>query len=760
MAKKAKKTIPKPGKANRENPYNHIAFNATDLQSIERDGGSSGKVFVPVTKEYRSNLKKELDEAIRLTTPKDKELNHKDHHIVVRLRQKAVAKTYRPLQFVEEARVFPAGHAGIDEMLIAVPESSFDSIDHTILERSTKKIIANLSTIEKIEAWDVSRRAPEGLERLRNHGRVIVKLFQYGIENSSKNSENYLSFKSLLSKLSISTAEIYRGKFTPIFSIPDLDKLQDETLTLLLNHPVIRYILAEPIYKQGTVATEDTRSHVTVSGTMGNPTAIPTVAVFDTGVGPNANAIKSWVTSQDIYVLPPDTDYVHGTQVASLIAGAAHFNKNHAWIPTTQSAVHNVAALETNGSYMTDLELRLRTAVDKRPDIKVWNLSLGGAACDENLFSDFSMALDELSDRYNVLFVVASGNYLETPRRGWPNPSHTNDRISTPSESVRALTVASITHADAIDSLSSEGHPTPYSRRGPGPTFTPKPDLCHVGGGVHKPWEAGTSSLSVLNPDNTLGSSFGTSFAAPIVSSMAAHIWRSLEGHPSLTPNPSLVKALLIHSAQLSSPDYSTFERRYYGSGRPEEVIRALYDSNDSFTLVFQAQIIPGMRWRKAPYPIPASLRKDGKFRGEIIITAAYAPPLDPSAGSEYVRANVSVSFGVLDGDTIKGKAPVEGEEGVSGFETIQIKNGGKWAPVKTHRKPYPEGISGDTWAIQIGATLRAFEPEMTNSLPVAVIVTLRSLDGDSNVYADGMRQLGTTNWTHTILPTDVPVRT
>lgn len=645
-------------------------------------------------------------------------------------------------------------------MLIAVPNSSIDAISNTILENSTKKIIANLSAIEKIEAWDINRRAPEGIEKILNHGRAIIKLFQYGIENSSKNSENYLSFKSLLSKLSIQTAEIYRGRFTPIFSIPDLDKLQDETLDLLLNHPIIRYILAEPIYRQGTTTTGSTSSNAVVSGVLNSPTSIPTVAVFDTGVGPDANAIKSWVTSQDIYVLPPDTDYVHGTNVASLIAGAAHFNNNHAWIPATQSAVHNVAALESNGSYMSDLELRLRAAVDKRPDIKVWNLSLGGAACDENLFSDFSMALDELSDRYNVLFVVASGNYLETPRRGWPNPSHSNDRISSPSESVRALTVASITHADAHDSLSTEGHPTPYSRRGPGPTFTPKPDLCHVGGGVHKPWAAGTSSLSVLNPDNTLGSSFGTSFAAPMVSSMAAHIWQSLEGHANLTPDPSLVKALLIHSAQLSSPDYSTFERRYYGSGRPEEIIRALYDSDDSFTLVFQAQIIPGMRWRKDTYPIPACLKKDGKFRGEIIITAAYAPPLDPSAGSEYVRANVTVHFGVLDGDTIKGKAPPEGEKGASGFEIIQVKNGGKWAPVKTHRKPYPEGISGDTWAIQIGATLRAFEPEMVSALPVAVIVTLRSLDGDTNVYADGMRQLATTNWTRTALPTTVPVRT
>ena len=94
--------------------------------------------------------------------------------------------------------------------------------------------------------------------------------------------------------------------------------------------------------------------------------------------------------------------------------------------------------------------------------------------------------------------------------------------------------------------------------------------------------------------------------------------------------------------------------------------MESLYDSDDSFTLVFQASLIPNMKWRKSNYPIPQCLIQDGKFKGEIIITASYNPPLDPNAGSEYVRANVELSFGVLDGESMKGKVPMEGEKEVA----------------------------------------------------------------------------------------------
>ena len=308
------------------------------------------------------------------------------------------------------------------------------------------------------------------------------------------------------------------------------------------------------------------------------------------------------------------------------------------------------------------------------------------------------------------------------------------------------------------DSYVKVGEPTPYSRRGPGPVFTPKPDVVHLGGGVHQAWCSGNTSLNVIGPDNRVYGGFGTSFSAPIISSMAANTWRSLEGNPNISVSPSLVKALIIHAAQLNSPKYDATERRYYGAGRPQGVLESLYDSDDSFTLVFQASLIPNMKWRKSNYPIPQCLIQDGKFKGEIIITASYNPPLDPNAGSEYVRANVELSFGVLDGESMKGKVPMEGEKGSSGYESAQIEHGGKWSPVKIHRQRFPNGISGDVWGLQAKVMLRANEPVLPNPLDVNIIVTIRSLDGNNSVHSDGIRALDATNWIKNQLSNQLPI--
>ncbi|MGY3809670.1 S8 family anti-phage peptidase IteS [Aeromonas veronii] len=755
----AKKSVPRPReglKAKTENPFIHVPFSRQDLGSIDRNGGGGGKILVEVDDNYRRNLAKSLDATVRRLSDEQEKFPGFQSTIIFKLRDIGVAKSHRPITVAAESGLASVGHAAINEMLVAGGKESIEKLKNVILKRNTKAVQANLSAIEIIEPWTSEKRNPEGIDYLLERGRAIIRLFQY--HQHDFNVHNYEGVISLFHYLGLKGSELPRPRGLPLFSIDKLDLLDEEKLGLLLSYPGMRQIFAEPIFKSSMIIPDHLNANVKSTSSIPSLSVTPTVAVFDTGVSPKASAISDWIISNDTYILPPDTDYVHGTAVASLVSGGAHFNQGNSWLPSTPCTVHDVIALEANGSSMSDLELRLRDAVKKRPEIKVWNLSLGAEACSNTEFSDFSMLLDELSDEYGVLFVVAAGNYTDSPRRSWPNPSIQADRVSSPGESVRSLTVASITHADGSGALSSVGEPAPYSRRGPGPVFTPKPDICHVGGGVHAPWIVGSSSLNVLTPNNQLVGNFGTSFAAPVASSMAAHAWQALSEHPELTPSPSLIKALMIHSAQLSSPDYTSFERRYFGSGRPDDIMGVLFDGDDSFTLVFEANLIPGMRWRKSNYPIPSSLINNGKFRGEIIITATYAPPLDPSAGSEYVRANVELSFGVLDGDNIKGRVPMEGEDGESGYEIAQIEHGGKWSPVKIHRKSFPRGCEGENWALQAGLTLRAFEPPLNSALPVSIIVTLRSLDGDASVHAEGLRALALNNWVHTQLPVRIPI--
>ncbi len=214
----------------------------------------------------------------------------------------------------------------------------------------------------------------------------------------------------------------------------------------------------------------------------------------------------------------------------------------------------------------------------------------------------------------------------------------------------------------------------------------------------------------------------------------------------------------MIHSARLTSKDYDAVERRYFGCGVPRDVLGMLYDTDDCFTLMFEALVYPSYKWRKAPYPIPSSLIQDDKLRAEVIITAVYSPPLDPNAGAEYVRANVNVSFGVLSGTRVQSKVPLDGELGSGGYEAVQIEHGGKWSPVKLHRKSFPKGVSGADWAVQLTTMLRANEPSPSEPIKVALLVSLRSLDGNRSVHVDGMRALNASNWVRQSLPTRVPI--
>ena len=758
MARKKDETLKERQRANVDNPFIHIPFSRQDLGAIDRNPGGGAKILVDVDTSYRRALSRSLMDSFAALSEERVRYPQGLSAFIFRLRETGIAKTHRPIQLAEEAGLQAIGHARIDEMLVATSASGVQALDSVILRRDTRKILANLSAIERIEPWSRDRRNPYGAEQLLGSGRAVLRLFRYQSDEINRN--NFSMATGLLKSLGLAFTEIWQPRGLPLLAIRDLDAIDEDRLGQILDYPGAKSIIPEPVYRSGSTVLIAPQTASSSSTATASQAGIPTVAVVDTGVSRSAAAIAHLVVSRDTYVLPPDTDYGHGTMVASLVAGASHFNNGHAWIPRTQAFVHDVCALESNGANLSDLELRLREAVQRRPDIKVWNLSLGGEPCSDQVFSDLAIALDDLSDRYGVLFVVAAGNYLDLPRRTWPNPPLVlADRVSSPADAVRALTVASVSHIDSQGALSAAGHPTPYTRCGPGPVFTPKPDITHVGGGVHAPWAAGSSSISVLSPSNTLVRGFGTSFAAPIASSMAANAWHSIGTRAGLQSSPSLIKALMIHSAQLSSQHYDHFERRYYGAGRPEDILGMLYDSPDSFTMVFQADLVTGMRWRKANYPIPNALIHEGKFRGEIIITAAYAPPLDPNAGSEYVRANVELSFGVLSGDRITGKVPMDGEEGQSGYESAQVEHGGKWSPVKVHRKRFPEGTAGDVWCLQAIARLRAFEPEMSSPLPVSIIVTLRSLSGDVNVRADGMRALSLTNWVHSPLPVRVPVQ-
>lgn len=360
--------------------------------------GGAKKELVPVTEQYREQLAGAITAARSALTPAFDSFPGDLCTLVIRLRETAIAKSHRPIDLAIESGLVPAGHGRLDEMLVGSNPTSLDALEWVVRARDTKAIKANLSAILTIEAWTASRRNSGGLNLLRERGSALVRLFKYRSDEATAAAQS--SVEKFFKNRGIAFERLpRRNAAQPLLRLRALENLGESEFNDLVQHPSIRTVTAEPIYSTPTNATTTTAEGAAF--TLAPPhRGCPIVAVFDTGVSPSATSLAGWVASSESYVIPPDTDFVHGTAVASLVAASGQLNPNHLGFPTVGCVVHNVAGLETSGQSFGVLGQRLRDAVSRRPEVRVWNLSLGAdAPCDDQSFSPFGQLLDELGTR-------------------------------------------------------------------------------------------------------------------------------------------------------------------------------------------------------------------------------------------------------------------------------------------------------------------------------------------------------------------------
>lgn len=756
-----------------ENPIVKVEFTETDYRDPGGGGGGGKKLFRPITPQFRRTLLESLDSVRDSIAPSLEEFPQIPAVIVMQLREDAVAKSHRPWGLIHESEVELIGNAALGQLLISTTPQTLDALDNVIANRQTKEIKANLSTLTGFEGWSADwalsddlknpDRHPQLLEWFNAGKPLIVELFEQPTAILNRQAEQ--SFVRFLSSLELTFSTQLPGLVGKSFyvSINNINLARR-----IASHPAVRSVLPVPEIVSTTV--------VPMTESMGPiPAAmiaainvdedLPIVGVFDSGVDPACALMNPWVVSRVPYVLPPETDYLHGTMVASVVSCSRVMNSNDLRMPEKGARILDVAGLEIAGGDARDILDRLIQTLEQYPNVKVWNLSLGSESpAPEDEFSWFAHQLDNVADRFNVLFIVSAGNtrYLHT----WPcpTPAHPDHRISSPGDSVRALSVGSLANLHNQHTMVVTEDPSPFTRRGPGPVKTPKPDVVHYGGNCASTFDIHSSGIVVAIPGNEYAHTVGTSFSAPQVSALAANIWQDLEER-GFAVNPSLVKALIIHSAAIRSPERDSNSRQFFGAGIPGSPLDMLFCSSDAFTLLFEVEVADRRKWTKTPFPIPECLLTDeGKFRGEAIVTLVYDPPLDATMGAEYVRANVDVSFGQITYDeegspSVKGVVPLERSADASTlYETAQIENGYKWSPVKTYRQRFPRGKAIDQWAIQATITRRAAEQPPATRQKAVILVTLRGLDQTLDVYADGIIALGQTNWVTTTLAQNIQV--
>ena len=417
----------------------------------------------------------------------------------------------------------------------------------------------------------------------------------------------------------------------------------------------------------------------------------------------------------------------------------------------------------------------IRNAISHRPDIKIWNMSIGTEiTADEQEFSDYAKELDCIQDEFDVLIVKSAGNCPELPIPV--------SRIAVPADSVRSLVVGSIAHKKREFDRAEENCPSPFSRKGRGPSHIIKPEVVSYGGnaGVDDNGQLTESPVLSFTPDGGIIGKTGTSFSTPRVTAIAA----GLQMKMGESFNPLLAKALIIHSAHY--PTEMKMEMgdklKYAGFGLPASCNKILYNDKFETTLILQDTLEKGHFIEILDFPFPQSMIENGYFYGNIQVTLVSKPILSSSQGAEYCQSNLKVMLGTYDNKTqrdtskrnIKNPIGAEGRKNLLGSslygakaqkdvntpyssERMLVDYGDKFQPTKkwnidlSELKQTPKDDylkAPKSWYLKIEGLYRQFIEDLNESNDEAIsqdfclIITIKDTKRQHEIYDEVTRQL------------------
>ena len=344
------------------------------------------------------------------------------------------------------------------------------------------------------------------------------------------------------------------------------------------------------------------------------------VGIIDGGLDVNNPFVQNYVDYEFSVSGNPEPALIeHGTQVTgAALYGPLNNYTDGSVLPEPKVSVKNFGVLSSTTDLpdLYDAIDAIERIVPANTNIDVYNLSIGpkGPILDDSI-SRFTYSCDKLSYEFNKLFCVAVGNDGNIP--GY-------DRIQSPSDSVNCLSIGAYTENKGAIIRA------PYSSVGPGREGCKmKPDIAAFGGCSNHPIHL----ISSRNDEKIL--SAGTSFASPIVSSVAARLIAESES----AIDPLIAKALMIHSALSVDGNGHTKE---LGHGVLTVNVNDIVTCNDkSYTLIYRGEIDQG---KFAEFLIPwdnSIIQGKAHFKW----TVAVSTQVDQLSSDDYTSSSVEVTF-------------------------------------------------------------------------------------------------------------------
>jgi hypothetical protein len=569
-------------------------------------------------------------------------------------------------------------------------------------------------SLEQVNKGRIPYAIADSLAR-SNFAKVIVDCFYVNKFDIDMNTEP-LNETAIITiyKTNVQTKELLTNLGINMIEAKMID---DTTIRLSSNElKILRdkapYLIAMQTHDISELSLEDIQACPSNIIQIKSPTNEPVIGVIDTPFYDDVY-FKEWVTYEnkiDKNIELQPSDYIHGTEVSSIIVDGPKFN------PDLEDGCGNFRVkhfgVAKSGPFSSFSVLKaIREVVAENRDIKVWNLSLGSVMeIQRNFISPEAAELDRIQNEYDVVFVVAGTNK--------PSNREGNMLIGAPADSLNSIVVNSVNEFDEAAS---------YHRNGPVLSFFHKPDISYYGGDRSK-------GIHVCTPTGE-GFVTGTSFAAPWITRKVAYLIYNM----GLTRE--IAKALLIDSAAGWQRKDDISNSIGYGVV-PKHINSILQTPDDEIRFMLTGS---SEEYETYNYNIPVPI-VDNKQPFYARATLCYYPKCKRTQGVDYTSTEMDIHFGRVY-ETNKENIDIksinkncQGNTDAIGItEDSARREYRKWDNIKLisesiKNKRIPKTVYGaGMWGLSI-KTKERIKGGKDKGLQFGVVVTLKEMKGKNRI--------------------------
>ena len=550
-----------------------------------------------------------------------------------------------------------------------------------------------------------------------NFAKVIVDCYYVNRFDIDRNMEPMTEPAIItIYKTNVDTQELFANLGIDIIDAEMIDdttlRLNADKLEILRNKAP--YLIAMQVNDISKLVLEDLDDHYDYDDaiTIPSPSNEPIIGVIDTPFDSSVY-FHEWVSyenyiSKDIEIDPQD--YVHGTEVSSIIVDGPAFN-NKLEDGCGRFRVRHFGVAKAGRFSSFSVLKAVREIVAKNRDIKVWNFSLGSVLeINQNFISPEAAELDDIQSEYDVIFVVAGTNR--------PKDKEPGMKIGAPADSLNSIVVNSVTRDKQAAS---------YYRCGPVLSFFNKPDLSYYGGD--------TGDLLCVCAPKCAGYVSGTSFSAPWISRKLGFLIYKMG------LSRETAKALLIDAA--AGWDRMDDSSHSIGFGvAPISIKDILNTHDDEIRFIMNGS---SEEYETYTYNIPVPI-VNNKYPFYARATLCYFPKCKRTQGVDYTNTEMDIHFGRV-GQSKEGAAEIvsindnrQGDAGIIGITEQEARLiYRKWDNVKlisetikdrrVPKKVYEAGM----WGLSI-KTKERLSGKRNKGLQFGVVVTLKEMKGVNRI--------------------------